>query len=62
MQAIMRLRGTLHTQRSEEYPTTEKNTPKRTHKKLEAYDTSKTSSPEDAKEVFAGSKRKRQVS
>jgi RNA polymerase sigma factor FliA len=62
MQAIMRLRGVLHAQRSEEHIPIRKNTTRRAKQNLGAQDTSSASQIEETKGVFAGSKRKHQVS
>ena len=62
MQAIMRLRGVLHAQRSEEHTPIRKNTTRRAKQNFGAQNTSSASQIEETKGVFAGSKRKHQVS
>ncbi|MBV9257920.1 MAG: FliA/WhiG family RNA polymerase sigma factor [Ktedonobacteraceae bacterium] len=62
MQAIMRLRGVLHTHRTEDPPQVEKQTTKRAQQKAEAQEKQPASQAEETKEVVAGGKRKRLVS
>ena len=62
MQAIMRLRGTLHTHRPEEESPTGKHTSKRRQQKVEKQEKLLASEAEETKEVVAGGKHKRLVS
>lgn len=62
MQAIMRLRGVLHTNRSEENTAAGKHTTKYAQQKVAAQEKLSASQLEETKEVLAGSKRKRQIS
>jgi RNA polymerase sigma factor for flagellar operon FliA len=62
MQAIMRLRGVLHTHRPEDPLPTGKHTSKRSQQKIEAPEKLPASQTEEIKEVVAGGKHKRLVS
>ncbi len=62
MQAIMRLRGVLHTHRPEGDPPAGKHTSKRTQQKAETQEKLPGSQAEETKEVVAGGKHKRLVS